>query len=75
MSERKPLYMIAGGTDGYVSIVYSFSEHAINQLMEDNEDVYGGTDSETYIMVPEDSTYESLGICKYSTAENRLEDE
>jgi hypothetical protein len=74
MSNAKPLYMIAGGTDGYVSIVFSFDEKAINQLAEQNEESYAATDSETYIMVPADATYESLGICKYSTAENQLED-
>jgi len=74
MSNTKPLYMIAGGTDGYVSIVFSFSKEAIDQLEEAREESYAGTDSETHIVVPADATYESLGICKWSTAENQLDE-
>lgn len=62
MSETKLLYMIAGGTDGYVNIKFSFDYDAIRRYADKYEESFGGTDSDTYIRVPADATYESLGI-------------
>lgn len=70
----KKLYMIAGGTDGYASIVYSFDEEAIDTLYNKCEESYAATDSKTSITVPDECTYESLGIHRYDTAEGHLAD-
>lgn len=69
MSETKKLYMCAGGTDGYVSIHYTFDADVLDRFMESRPDAFGGGDSETHILVPADATYESLGI-RYSIEED-----
>ena len=62
MSATKKLHMCAGGTDGYVTIHFTFDEEVLERYMDEREEEYGGGDSETYILVPADATYESLGI-------------
>lgn len=59
----KPLYIIAGGTDGYCSIQYTFSKEIAERNIEDYPESYGGMDSgPDVIMVPETMTYADLGI-------------
>ena len=69
MSTTKKLHMCAGGTDGYVSIHYTFDKEVLERFMEAHEEDFGGGDSEAYILVPADATYGSLGI-KYPIEED-----
>ncbi len=61
--KMKPLYMIAGGTDGYVSIHYTFDGELAQRVIDENPNSFGGMDSgPDCIMVPEQMTYADLGI-------------
>lgn len=62
MSQTKKLHMCAGGSDGYVTIHYTFDADVLERFMDKRVEEFGGGDSETYILVPADATYESLGI-------------
>lgn len=59
----KNLYIVAGGSDGYVGVYYTFHRHLAERFIElsDSDD---GTysDDPDYIFVPEEMTYEDLGI-------------
>lgn len=57
----KPLYVIAGGSDGYTYVRYTFNEELAKHMTDEEED-YQGMDSPDYIMVPESMTYADLGI-------------
>lgn len=65
----KTLHMMAGGTDGYVNIVFSFDASLLDKLEELDPESYSGNDSYTSIQVPNNATYESLDIPEWSTAE------
>lgn len=68
--KMKPLYLIAGGTDGYTSIQYTFNKELAERVIDENPDSYGGMDSgPDCIMVPEAMTYADLGIC-YTLEDN-----
>jgi hypothetical protein len=70
----KPLYLIAGGTDGYTSIQYTFNKELAERAIEEDPESYGGMDSgPDCIMVPEAMTYADLGISY--TLEDDFEDE
>lgn len=58
----KRLYIIAGGTDGYVNIKFTFYRDIADRVMENDPESYGDCDCLTSILVPDDATYESLGI-------------
>lgn len=69
----KKLYLIAGGTDGYCSIRYTFDYDLALKVMDDNQEAYSGFDDPDSINVPDDATYESLGI-SYSLEDDLDED-
>lgn len=56
------LYIVAGGTDGYVNIRFTFDDELANRVVEDNPETYGDEGCISSIIVPDDATYESLGI-------------
>lgn len=59
----KRLYIVAGGTDGYVNISFTFDGELAVRVIDNNPESYGGMDSgPSSILVPDDATYESLGI-------------
>jgi hypothetical protein len=59
----KPLYLIAGGTDGYTNIQYTFDGSLAQRAIDEDPESYGGMDSgPDCIMVPEAMTYADLGI-------------
>lgn len=59
----KPLYIIAGGTDGYTSVQYTFDKELAERVIDEDPESYGGMDSgPDAIMVPETMTYADLGI-------------
>lgn len=59
----KPLYLIAGGTDGYTSIQYTFSKELAERAIDEYPESYGGMDSgPDVVMVPAAMTYADLGI-------------
>jgi hypothetical protein len=63
--ETKTLFIVAGGTDGYVDFFYTFSHDAYNRFYgnQEDEDVYNEWQGNaSTIQVPVDATYESLGI-------------
>lgn len=63
--KTKTLFIVAGGTDGYVDFFYSFSHKAYNEFYVDNDDLQEDIEWQgnvSTIQVPIDSTYESLGI-------------
>jgi hypothetical protein len=61
----KQLYMFAGGTDGYVNIHYTLNKDVAERFNADinSGDIEGDWSDEESILVPDDATYESLGIC------------
>jgi hypothetical protein len=70
----KPLYLIAGGTDGYTSIQYTFDKELAERVIDEDLESYGGMDSgPDVLMVPEAMTYADLGIC--SPLEDDFDDE
>lgn len=61
--KTKNLFIVAGGTDGYVEFFYTLSHEAYNEFygnQEDDDCEWQGNAS--VIQVPIDATYESLGI-------------
>lgn len=60
----KLLYMFAGGTDGYVNIHYTLDKQVAERFAADinSGDREGDWSDEDSILVPDDATYESLGI-------------
>lgn len=60
----KRLYIFAGGTDGYVDIHYTLDEDIAERFASDIEEckIEGDWSGKDWIYVPDDSTYESLGI-------------
>lgn len=59
----KRLYLIAGGTDGYVSIQYTFDGDLAERVIEEDPESFGGMDGgPEFILVPDHMTYEDLGI-------------
>lgn len=63
--KTKTLFIVAGGTDGYVDFFYTFSHKVYNEFYGDNDqlhDDYEWQGNATTIQVPIDATYESLGI-------------
>lgn len=63
--ETKTLFIVAGGTDGYVDFFYTFSHSAYNKFYGDNDELnnnYEWQGNVSTIQVPIESTYESLGI-------------
>ena len=59
----KRLYIIAGGTDGYVSVQFTFDGELADRVIDNNPESYSGMDcGPESILVPDDATYESLGI-------------
>lgn len=57
----KPLYIIAGGTDGYTSVQYTFNKDLAERVIEEDQESYSGMDSgPDAIMVPEAMTYADL---------------
>ena len=61
--KMKPLYLIAGGTDGYTSIQYTFDKELAERVIDEDQESYSGMDSgPDVIMVPEAMTYADLGI-------------
>lgn len=62
--KMKPLYIIAGGTDGYCSIQYTFDKELAERVIDEYPESYSGMDSgPDCLMVPEAMTYADLGIC------------
>lgn len=60
--KMKNLYILAGTSDSYVGIGYTFDKEVADRVWEGNEEYYiddGGFDS---ILVPEHLTYADLGI-------------
>lgn len=78
--ETKPIYMIAGGTDGYVSIFYTFDYELACSACDNNPEMFGGFDGGIESLpVPADATYKSLGVTSLEDLgygdEDELEDE
>lgn len=49
----KQLYIVAGGSDGYVSIFYTFNEDAAEWFVDQTEDGSNWSDVES-LLVPDD---------------------
>ena len=59
----KTLFIVAGGSDGYVDFFYTFSHEAYNTFYGNRDDEDDGWQrNHSSLQVPEDATYESLGI-------------
>jgi hypothetical protein len=43
--KTKTMYLVAGGTDGYVSINYTLDEQEAIAMIEEDPESYGGMDS------------------------------
>lgn len=74
--KTKTLYIVAGGTDGYVDFFYTFSNKAYNKFYGDNDELHDDCEWQgnvSTIQVPEESTYESLGITNLNLMEDNIE--
>jgi hypothetical protein len=60
--ETKTLFIVAGGTDGYVDFFYTFSHDVYNKFYGNREDSSEWQGNASTIKVPANATYESLGI-------------
>lgn len=60
----KPLYILAGGSDGYTSVHYTFDGDLAERYCNEEEDFQGMDSGPDVIMVPEAMTYADLGICR-----------
>lgn len=69
----KPLYIIAGGSDGYVYIQYTFNKELAERMTNEEEDYQGMDSGPDVLMVPETMTYADLGIT--SPLEDDFDDE
>lgn len=58
----KRLYIIAGGTDGYVNIQYTFDRQLAQDTVDNDPEAYGDEGCVDWILVPDEMTYECLGI-------------
>jgi hypothetical protein len=58
----KPLYLIASSSDGYTCIHYTFNQELAQKFCDEDEDFYGMDSGPDVLMVPDDMTYEDLGI-------------
>jgi hypothetical protein len=59
----KPLYIIAGGSDGYTYVQYTFDRELAQRVIDEDTDYQGMDSGPDAIMVPEAMTYADLGIC------------
>lgn len=71
--KMKPLYIIAGSSDGYNYIQYTFNKELAERMTDEEEDYMGMDSGPDAIMVPEAMTYADLGIC--SPLEDDFDDE
>lgn len=62
VAKLKPLYIIAGSSDGYNYIQYTFNEELANRMTVEEEDYQGMDSGPDTIMVPASMTYAELGI-------------
>lgn len=60
--KTKRLYVLSGGTDGYVSSHYTFDEEVAERVLSDDPECYPDDDCLDSIKVPSFLTYEDLGI-------------
>lgn len=70
----KRLYIVAGGTDGYVNIRFTFDGDLADRVVENSPEAYSDEGCINSILVPDDATYESLGV-SYPLEEDDYEDE
>lgn len=71
--KMKPLYIIAGGSDGYTCVQYTFNKEHAERCTNEDPDYMGMDSGPDCLMVPEAMTYADLGIC--SPLEDDFEDE
>ncbi|UOL48570.1 hypothetical protein QGX12_gp074 [Pseudomonas phage Kremar] len=71
----KPLYIIAGGSDGYTYVQYTFDRERAQKEIDENTDYQGMDSGPDAIMVPETMTYADLGITYPLEDEDEDEDE
>lgn len=71
--KMKPLYIIAGSSDGYNYVQYTFNKELAERMTDEAEDYMGMDSGPDAIMVPEAMTYADLGIC--SPLEDDFEDD
>lgn len=63
----KTLYIIAGGSDGYIDITFTFDKKVLNDYIRDDDEEYDGDSYFNYetILVPDNAYITETGDVGY----------